>query len=73
METPIPPKPLKGFGGAGVLEVVEGHDGNTYFPLLVRPDGQFNDRAWAPQQITEALGELVGEAWSKVRGRSYPA
>src|SRR6267154_1674407 len=23
-------KPLKGFGGAGVLEVVEGDDGNTY-------------------------------------------
>lgn len=23
-------KPLKGFGGAGVLEVVEDHDGNTF-------------------------------------------
>lgn len=23
-------KPLKGFGGAGVLEIVENHDGNTY-------------------------------------------
>lgn len=23
-------KPLKGFGGAGVLEVVENHDGDTY-------------------------------------------
>jgi phage-related protein len=23
-------KPLKGFGGAGVLEIVEGHDGDTY-------------------------------------------
>jgi phage-related protein len=23
-------KPLKGFGGAGILEVVEDHDGNTY-------------------------------------------
>ncbi len=23
-------KPLKGFGSAGVLEVVENHDGNTY-------------------------------------------
>lgn len=23
-------KPLKGFGGAGVLEVVEDHDSNTY-------------------------------------------
>ena len=23
-------KPLKGFGSAGVLEVVEGYDGNTY-------------------------------------------
>jgi len=23
-------KPLKGFGGAGVLEIIEGHDGDTY-------------------------------------------
>jgi phage-related protein len=23
-------KPLKGFGGAGVLEVIADHDGNTY-------------------------------------------
>jgi len=23
-------KPLKGFGGAGVLEIVEDHDGNTF-------------------------------------------
>ena len=23
-------KPLRGFGGAGVLEIVEDHDGNTY-------------------------------------------
>jgi phage-related protein len=23
-------KPLKGFGGAGVLEIVDNHDGNTY-------------------------------------------
>lgn len=23
-------KPLKGFGGAGVLEIVDDHDGNTY-------------------------------------------
>src|SRR6266850_6214152 len=23
-------KPLKGFGGAGVLEIIEGHDGNAY-------------------------------------------
>ena len=23
-------KPLKGYGGAGILEVVESHDGNTY-------------------------------------------
>lgn len=23
-------KPLKGFGGAGILEIVENHDGNAY-------------------------------------------
>jgi hypothetical protein len=34
---------------------------------LFRADGQLNDRAWAQQQITDALRELVGEAWSKVR------
>ncbi len=34
---------------------------------LFRPDGQRHDRAWAPQQITEALGELAGEAWSTAR------
>src|SRR6516225_583883 len=33
----------------------------------VRPDGQLNDRAWAQAHITEALGVLGGEAWSKVR------
>jgi hypothetical protein len=33
----------------------------------VRPDGQLNDRAWAQGQITDALGALGGEAWSKVR------
>jgi len=29
-ETPPDAKPLKGFGGAGVLEVVEDHRGDTY-------------------------------------------
>jgi phage-related protein len=29
-ETPASAKPLKGFGGAGVLEIVEDHDGDTY-------------------------------------------
>lgn len=29
-ERPPSAKPLKGFGGAGVMEVVENHDGDTY-------------------------------------------
>jgi len=29
-EKPHHAKPLRGFGGAGVLEVVENHEGNTY-------------------------------------------
>lgn len=29
-ETPFGAKPLKGFGGAGVLEITESHDGDTY-------------------------------------------
>jgi phage-related protein len=29
-ETPTDAKPLKGFGGAGVLEMVEDHRGDTY-------------------------------------------
>jgi hypothetical protein len=39
----------------------------TAASALFRPDGQLNDRMWAQQQITEALGELIGEAWSTVR------
>ena len=27
---PAAAKPLKGFGGAGVLEIIEDHDGSTY-------------------------------------------
>ncbi len=34
---------------------------------LLRPNGQRNDRAWAQQQISDALGELPGEAWNNVR------
>ena len=34
---------------------------------LFRPDGKLNNRAWAQQQITEALGELSGDTWSKAR------
>ena len=29
-ETPPDAKPLKGFGGAGILEIIEDHRGNTY-------------------------------------------
>lgn len=29
-ETPADAKPLKGFGGAGVLELIEDHRGSTY-------------------------------------------
>ncbi|MFI5399406.1 MAG: type II toxin-antitoxin system RelE/ParE family toxin [Candidatus Binatia bacterium] len=29
-ETPGSAKPLRGFGGAGVLEIIEDHDGDTY-------------------------------------------
>jgi phage-related protein len=29
-DTPDNVKPLKGFGGAGVLEAIESHDGNAY-------------------------------------------
>ncbi|MDD5347594.1 MAG: type II toxin-antitoxin system RelE/ParE family toxin, partial [Candidatus Omnitrophica bacterium] len=29
-EKPVSAKPLKGFGGAGVLEIIENFDGNTY-------------------------------------------
>jgi hypothetical protein len=34
---------------------------------LFRADGRLNDRMRAQQQITEALEELEGDAWSKVR------
>lgn len=29
-EKPASAKPLRGFGGAGVLEIIENHDSNTY-------------------------------------------
>jgi phage-related protein len=29
-ETPPEAKPLRGFGGSGVLELIDDHDGNTY-------------------------------------------
>ncbi len=29
-ERPLNAKPMRGFGGAGVLEIVESHDGNAY-------------------------------------------
>jgi hypothetical protein len=34
---------------------------------LYRPDGQLNERAWAEAEIAQALLELTGPAWSKVR------
>jgi hypothetical protein len=34
---------------------------------MFRPDGCLNDRAWAEQQIAQAVGLLSGRAWSKVR------
>ena len=34
---------------------------------LFRADGQLNERLGAQPQITEALEELGGHAWSKVR------
>ena len=35
--------------------------------VVIRPDGQLNDRAWAEAQIALALAELSGHEWSKVR------
>ncbi len=29
-EKPVNAKPLRGFGGAGVLELIDNHDGNSY-------------------------------------------
>jgi hypothetical protein len=36
--------------------------------VVVRPEGHSNDRAWAEEQIAQALPLLSGRAWSKVRG-----
>ena len=35
---------------------------------VFRPEGHWNDRAWAEQQIALALPLLSGRAWSEVRG-----
>jgi hypothetical protein len=34
---------------------------------LYRPNGQLNDRAWAQGQIAQAVQDLTGPVWSKVR------
>jgi hypothetical protein len=49
------------------VQVEAAVEGITAALALVRADGQLNDRRWAQQQITAALGQLAGEAWSKVR------
>jgi phage-related protein len=36
-ETPLHAKPLRGFGGAGVLEIVENYGGNTYRAVYTVP------------------------------------
>jgi hypothetical protein len=37
-------------------------------PAVFGPEGRLNDRAWASQQIAQALPLLPGPEWSKVRG-----
>ena len=35
---------------------------------VFRPEGRLNDRTWAREQIAQALPQLSGREWSKVRG-----
>ena len=57
-------KPLKGFGGAGVLEVVTDHDGSTYRGFVTRADNPFGypskDRSGRLDAVEEPhLGKLI--------------
>ena len=40
-EKPPNAKPLKGFGGSGVLEIVDDHDGDTYRAVYTIKFGEF--------------------------------
>ncbi len=66
-------KPLKGFGGAGVLEIVENHTGDTYravytvkFPGAVYALHAFQKKATkgrkTPKQETDVIQERLREA-----------
>jgi phage-related protein len=54
-------KPLKGFGGAGVLEVVENHDGDTYRAVYtVKFEGVFVRAGCIPKEIKERARTAQG-------------
>lgn len=71
-------KPMKGFGGAGVLEVVEDHEGNTYraiytvrfekavYSLHVFQKKSKRGRA-TPQQEIELIKERLKQAEAHYR------
>jgi phage-related protein len=72
-------KPLKGFGGAGVLEVVEDHDGNTYravytvrFPAAVYVLHAFQKKAKrgiaTPKRDLELIERRLSAASEHARG-----
>ena len=66
-ETPPDAKPLKGVGGAGVLELIEDHRGSTYRAGLY---GAFRD-----QDLCAACVSKEGEAGhcnAETRARSHP-
>jgi phage-related protein len=61
-------KPLKGFGGAGVLEVVDDFDGDTYRAVYtVRFAGMVYVAARLPEEVEARRSHAEG------RHRSHPA
>ncbi|MBI4353675.1 MAG: type II toxin-antitoxin system RelE/ParE family toxin [Candidatus Omnitrophica bacterium] len=69
-QKPAAAKPLQGFGGAGVLEIIERHDGNTYrvvytvkFPNIVYVLHGFQKKAKhgikTPQQDIELIKQRL--------------
>ena len=57
-------KPLKGFGGAGVLEVVEDLDGDAYRAVYAV---KFDDRARHPTRVQEEVQSRLQDLRPEIR------
>jgi len=79
-QKPAAAKPLRGFGGAGVLEIIENYDGNTYravytvrFQYIVYVLHCFQKKSKhgikTPQQDTELIRQRLRAAEEDYKAR----